>query len=133
MSVKAPYRAGMTVTTDELTFYAEPAPMTALDRVDPSVLDGVGGDPSTLAEIIRGLLVHRDWAPAMGLTFPPDRLEDQHIRPMHDVIGWLIELNPTPRRVRREPADRMVGVSRHFAVLHVALLRRLGVPARARA
>src|SRR4051812_30161274 len=105
MSVKAPYRSGMTPTTDQLTFYAEPAAMTALDAVDPSVLDGVGGNPSTLAEIIRGVLVHRDWAPAMGLTFPPDRLEDQHIRPMHDLIGRIVELSPEPLRVRREPAD----------------------------
>jgi hypothetical protein len=123
----------MTLTTDELTFYAEPAPITALDRVDPTVLDGVGGDPSTLAEVIRGVLVHRDWTPTMGLTFPPDRLEDQHIRPMHEVIGRVLQLSSEPLRVRREPADRMVGVCRHFAVLHVALLRRVGVPARARA
>src|SRR4051812_11370552 len=133
MSVKAAYRSGMTPTTDQLTFYAEPAPMTALDRVDASVLDGAGDDPLALAEMIRGVLVHRDWAPAMGLTFPPGRLEDQHLRPMHDVIGRIIELSPEPLRVRREPADRMVSVCRHFAVLHVALLRRLGVPARARA
>src|SRR3954454_11970726 len=125
MSVKAAYRSGMTPTTDQLAFYAEPATMTALDRVDASTLDGAADDALTLAEMIRGVLVHRDWAPAMGLTFPPDRLEDQHIRAVHDVICRIVGINPEPLRVRREPADRMVGVCRHFAVLHVALLRRL--------
>src|SRR5213078_2621261 len=76
---------------------------------------------------------HRDWAPAMGLELPAERLADQHVRPVDEVIGRVLELSPEPLRVRRQPADRMVGVCRHFTVLHVALLRFHGIPARARA
>jgi len=39
---------------------------------------------------------------------------------------------PAPLAERREPAERAVGVCRHFSVVTAALLRAQGVPARAR-
>src|SRR2546421_7945072 len=119
---------------NDIDFYLRPAPMTAIDPDEHGpLLDGLEGDPRRLAEVVRGVLVHRDWAPGMGLHFPPDRMDDQHLRPVSEVIDRVVELHAAPLRERRQPEDRMVGVCRHFAVLHVALLRLHGIPARARA
>jgi len=121
-------------TMDPLDFYRRPGPMTAIDvAAHGCALDGLPDDPQTLAAAVRNMLVHRDWAPSMGVEFPPERLADQHVRPVDEIIGRLLALRDGPLADPREPADRMVAVCRHFSVLHVALLRRLGVPARARA
>ena len=119
---------------DALDFYRHAAPMTAIDlAAHGHAVAGLSPDAGMLAEAARGVLVHRDWAPAMGLRFAAERLADQHIRPVDAVIARVLELHPDPLRITRQPGDRMVGVCRHFAVLHVALLRHHGIPARARA
>jgi Transglutaminase-like superfamily len=123
----APYAGA----TDALEFYATAQPMTAVP--ESQALDGLPEDPVGLASVVRGVLVHRDWAPLMGLQLPAERIADQHIRPVTEVIDCVLALWPAPLRETREPERRMVGVCRHFAVLHVALLRRIGIPARARA
>ena len=51
---------------------------------------------------------------------------------MRDVVQRIVELRPVPIVSARPLTDRMVGVCRHFATLHVALLRQPGVPARSR-
>ncbi|HZU71617.1 MAG TPA: transglutaminase domain-containing protein [Acidimicrobiales bacterium] len=123
-----------TMSDEVLDFYRRPTPMTTLDHEGGlGALAGTGGDPRGLAEVVRGLLVHRDWAPLLGLRFGPDRPADQQIRPVSEMIERILELSPEPLSVPRDPGDRMVGVCRHFALLHVALLRAAGVPARARA
>jgi hypothetical protein len=114
-----------------LDYYAAPAPMTDLSH-HRDAIEGLEPDPRALAEVVRGVLVHRDWAPLMGLEFGADRLADQHVRRIGEVIDRINALQPDPLNVRREPRDRMVGVCRHFAVMHVALLRHFGIPARAR-
>jgi hypothetical protein len=114
-------------------FYAAPAPMTTLPfDTHGKYLDDLPVDPSTAAAVVRGVLVHRDWAPLLGLQFGPDRLADQQVRSMRDVVVRVVDLYDAPLTEERPPAERMVGVCRHFATLHVALLRRAGVPARAR-
>lgn len=131
-----PYGPLMTITVDAaaLDFYRQDAPITALDpsRHRPA-LEGLDPDPRALAKVVRGVLVHRDWLPAMGLVLNAGRLADQHLRPVSQVVDRILTLRQGPLGSRREPVDRMVGVCRHFAVLHVALLRWHGIPARARA
>lgn len=120
-------------SSDDLDFYRRPGPMTAIDARHRPALDGLVADPRTLAEVVRGVLVHRDWAPLMGLSFDAARLADQQIRPVDDVLDRIQELSPGPLSDVRPVRNRMVAVCRHFAVLHVALLRHFGLPARARA
>jgi transglutaminase superfamily protein len=120
---------------DEATraFYATPAPMTALPfATHEKYLADLPADAAAAAQVVRGVLVHRDWAPVLGLSFGPDRLADQHLRSMRDVVARVVALRDAPLAVERPLGDRMVGVCRHFAALHVALLRDAGVPARAR-
>jgi hypothetical protein len=121
-------------TSPDLGYYREPAPMTAIDEASHGwALAGLGAEPDSLAEAVRGVLIHRDWAPQLNVQLSDVRLADQHIRPVNQVLDRIIELRDEPISVARPLADRMVGVCRHYAVLYAALLRRHGVPARARA
>jgi hypothetical protein len=116
-----------------LEFYAAPAPMTALPFATmPDYLRDLPTDPAAAAETVRGVLVHRDWAPMLDLNFDADRLADQQRRPMSEVLARIVALHDAPLVTERPLPDRMVGVCRHFAALHVALLRNAGTPARAR-
>src|SRR5687767_4496285 len=104
-----------------LDFYRSPGPMTALDEDTHGwALGGLPRDSRGLATAVRGVLVHRDWAPHLGLQFDDDRLADQHIRPARDVVHRVVDLCPQPITTERPLSDRMVAVCRHFAVLHVA-------------
>jgi transglutaminase-like putative cysteine protease len=48
------------------------------------------------------------------------------------LIDALLALDPAPLAVAREPARRVIGTCRHFAVLSCALLRYRGIAARVR-
>ncbi len=121
-------------THDDLSYFVEPAPMTAIDEDRFGwALEGVGGGPKSLADAVRAVLIHRDWASTLGVSFADARMQDQHIRPVNDVIARVLELQRDEFSTTRALPDRMVGVCRHYAVLYAALLRRQGIPARARA
>ena len=118
---------------DALAFYAQPAPITALPfDTHASALRDLPDDPLRAGEVVRGVLIHRDWAPILGIDFPKERLDDQHTRTMRAVVERVLQLSPEPITVERPLPDHMVGVCQHFATLHVALLRNAGIPARAR-
>lgn len=120
--------------SDDLEYYATASPMTAFDHErSGSALEDLPDDPAGLAAVVRGVLIHRDWAPLLGMQFTEERLADQHLRATREVVARIVELSPEPLRVERALPDRMVGVCRHFATLYVSLLREYGVPARARA
>ncbi len=125
-----PYGGGV----QNLDRYLTSSPMNAIDEAHHDwALDGLPADPHGLAAVVRGVLIHRDWAPLLGVHPEPDRLADQHVRSTRDVVARILALAPQPLRDERPLPDRMVGVCRHFAVLHASLLRRAGIPARARA
>src|SRR4051812_28863345 len=102
---------------EELEFYRRQNAITDPGRPLP----GLPADPGTLARIVGGVLVHRDWAPHAV------RREDADLRfvsAMLDRLGSLDE---------RASERRLAVTCRDFTVLLVALLRAAGVPARARA
>ncbi len=113
-----------------LSFYATPGPMTRL----PGAVRA-GDIPRPLAEMrraVQGLLVHRDWVAAYGLSGDAIRLDEQNIRSTADVLRRALELSSEPIDVARPPVERVQGICRHFALLHVAFLRAHGIPARMR-
>ncbi|MDH3705860.1 MAG: transglutaminase-like domain-containing protein [Acidimicrobiia bacterium] len=100
-------------------FYAEPAPMTALDT-EPA---------ATVSEILataRGVIVHEQLCALYGFDRPAERDEELMLRPAGAIVGVAGGLDERP------PAERILGNCRQFSVLTVALLRATGVPARAR-
>lgn len=111
-------------------FYATPGPMTEI-TADSRLLAGLPTDAESLCRVSAGLIVHEFTAP----EYAAGRLEELETRRVDDIISLIDRLDPRRRPLAesREPAHRMIGNCRQFTVLTCALLRRAGVPARARA
>ncbi|MEU9173679.1 transglutaminase domain-containing protein [Streptomyces sp. NPDC048420] len=114
------------------SFYADQSTFS-----DPGELAGLYGDlprdPARLARVVRDVMIHRVEGEIFGHTHPTDRLHnDAESRYIDDILRIIVERNTAPLTVRREPGDRFVGTCRDFALLHVSLLRHVGVPARVR-
>jgi Transglutaminase-like superfamily len=118
------------VTDASLDFYSTPAAMTELP--DHPALAGCPDDPDELRRVVQGLLVHRDWATAYGIPSDEVRAAEQNLRSTREVLQRAFELSSLPVTQPRAPIDRVLCVCRHFALLHTALLRARGVPARVR-
>jgi hypothetical protein len=110
--------------------YAIAGPMTALAGVTPDALAGIASDPVGICAHVHSLVIQPHNAMALGL--PPERMAEKDIRPAARLTERLLALERAPLHVPREPAARVVGTCRHFAVLGCALLRHRGYAARTR-
>ncbi|HTA72910.1 MAG TPA: transglutaminase domain-containing protein [Gemmatimonadaceae bacterium] len=110
-------------------FYAQPGPMTSAGAHD---LSRAPKNPADLARMLHGLVIHEFMAPAYGVTVPPERASESHIRHVDEMLDRIFELDPSPLTVARPPEKRLVGVCHHFALLFVAMMRAHGMPARYR-
>ncbi|HMF04124.1 MAG TPA: transglutaminase-like domain-containing protein [Acidimicrobiia bacterium] len=123
----------MTERDNKITeYYAAPGPMTDLSASPPEVFEGLPSEPRALCRTVQGLLVHEFWASAYGFDVPVSRLDSFHARSAEEMTEHILELNPAPFAVERPVEQRMVGNCRYFSTLSCALLRRAGIPARAR-
>jgi hypothetical protein len=104
--------------------------MTALP--DHPALVEVPSDLGDLRRVVQGLLVHRDMAPAYGVVGDAIRIDEQHLRSTGEVLNRAFEMSGEPVTVTRQPIDRVLCICRHFTLVHTALLRAQGVPARVR-
>lgn len=120
-------------TADELSYYATPGPLTRLPA-DSTFLAGLPTGAEELCRVSNQVIVHEFLADKYGVTGVADRLDELENRDVRDVIALIERLDPAhrPLAVGREPEHRMIGNCRHFTVLTCALLRRAGIPARAR-
>jgi hypothetical protein len=118
------------VNEASLAFYRTPGPMTALP--DHPALTDVPSDLDALRRVVQGLLVHRDWAPAYGVEGDAIRFDEQNIRSTTELLVRALEICDEPVTVPRAPVDRVLSICRHFTLLHTALLRSFGAPARVR-
>lgn len=97
-----------------------------------ALFDGLPRDPGALAKIVQGLLIHRYIAPAYGVTLRSGQHAQSHIRALEKILDDIIARDGRPLSVMRPAGERQAGVCRHFTLLHVAMLRMHGIPARAR-
>jgi Transglutaminase-like superfamily len=111
-------------------FYATAGAMTTLP--DHPALADLPTDLDALRAVIPGLLLHRDWAPAYGVSGDAVRLDEQNLRSTAEVLARAFEISPEPVTKPRPPEDRVLTICRHFALLQTAFLRSQGVPARVR-
>jgi hypothetical protein len=81
---------------------------------------------------VQGLLMHEHVAPAYGLTLDAEQHRQAHIRPVEAMLQAIAARDPRPLSAARAPGQRQVGVCRHFTLLHIAMLRRQEIAARAR-
>jgi Transglutaminase-like superfamily len=96
------------------------------------LFDGLPRNVRALAETVQGLLIHQHIAPAYGVTLNRDQQAQSHVRAAEKILGDIIERDGQPLSTARSTNERQVGVCRHFTLLHVAMLRTKGIPARAR-
>lgn len=112
-------------------FYREPSPTSDLGR-HADLLPGLPADPEALGAIVRGLLVHNSAAKVQGLAFPAERMAHMQTVGAEAILDNVLGLDPARLGIERPVERRMVGFCYHFALLHCALLRATGTPARIR-
>jgi hypothetical protein len=120
------------VAVDEITrFYREPSPTSDLGRHRGLTL-GLPADPEALSAIVRGLLVHNYAAQVQGLRFPAERTAHKETVGAEAILDNVLDIDSAPLHRERPVERRMYGFCYHFALLHCALLRATGTPARIR-
>jgi Transglutaminase-like superfamily len=67
-----------------------------------------------------------------GVEVPPARIDEVETRPASAIVDTIQRLDGRPLAEVRPPERRMIGNCRQFSTLSCALLRRAGIPARAR-
>jgi hypothetical protein len=97
-----------------------------------ALFDGLPDEPVALARTVQGLLIHQHIAPAYGVTLSRAQQSQSHVRAVEKILDEMITRDGRPLSALRAATERQVGVCRHFTLLHVAMLRAHGVPARAR-
>lgn len=112
-------------------FYRQASRTSDLGRHLDSVL-GLPADTEALGAIVRGLLIHDFAASARGLPLSAERRTQMQTVGASAILDSVLGLDPGPLDRARPPERRMVGFCYHFALLHCALLRATGTPARAR-
>ena len=109
---------------------------TAVDMSDAGrqarLFDGLPHDVGGLARIVQGLLMHQHVSPAYGVRLSEAKLAEPHIRGVEPMLDRIVAHDAKPLSQPRPESERLVGVCRHFTLLHVAMLRRQGMAARAR-
>jgi hypothetical protein len=108
--------------------YKRPIAMSDPGR-HAALFDVLPRDASALAETVQGLLIHQHIAPAYGVTLGRDQQGQSHVRAVEKIF---VMRDSRPLSAARATNERQVGVCRHFTLLHVAMLRTQGIPARVR-
>src|SRR5438445_13432568 len=96
------------------------------------LFDGLPHDVGRLAAIVQGLLIHEHVAPAYGVTLSAEQHAQAHMRGVESILDCVARQDQRPLATARPAGERVVGVCRHFTLLHVAMPRRPGIAARAR-
>jgi hypothetical protein len=111
--------------------YRTPATMSDAGH-QAARLDGLPSDVAGLARVVQGLLIHEHIAPAYGVTLSAEQHAQAHMRGVEKILDCIARQDSRPLSQARPAGERVVGVCRHFTLLHVAMLRRQGIAARAR-
>jgi hypothetical protein len=122
----------MTNPNDQiLRFYSEPGLFTDLGEYAPLN----NRFPPTINERVarvQGLMVNIFWAEGYGVTPSEARQDELNIRTAEAKIRRILELDGQPLTTSRIAEHRLLGNSRDYVTLLVAVLRQGGLPARAR-
>jgi hypothetical protein len=111
--------------------YLKPIAMSDPGR-HAALFDGLPREIGALANTVQGLLIHQHIAPAYGVTLSRDQQAQPHVRFVEIILDDIVRRDGRPLSAARAVDKRQVGVCRHFTLLHVAMLRTFGIPARAR-
>ena len=99
--------------------WTEPGPF--VDR-----LAALPAAPAQLPDIVSGLVLHPLFASGQPRTAEPG------LRAIPEILSAILTRDPRPLDAAREPAGRVLGTCRTYALVACAILRQHGVPARLR-
>lgn len=117
---------------DEIAqFYRLPSATSDLGR-HRDQLPGLPADPEALSAVVRNLVIHNHTAEVQGLRFSAERRAHMQTVGAEAILGNVISIDAAPLGTTRPVEQRMFGFCYHFALLHCALLRATGTPARIR-
>lgn len=85
-----------------------------------------------LCKTVQGVILHIFWSEAYGVKLSEERKKEVNLRRVEEMLARITELDEQPINVARDTEMRVVGNCRDYSVLLCALLRYIGVPARAR-
>ena len=115
----------------DLTYFSQPGSMT-----DPGpqakFLESLPNVIADLCKVVQGTTVHIFWAERYGVSLPLERQAEVQLRSLDRRLTRMSELDPRPLTEERPLNRKIVGNCRDFSLLLVSILRRQGVPARAR-
>lgn len=120
---------------DILAFYTRPGPLTTLPDNDAirALLAGLPTAIPDLVQAVQNNLIHVFWANQYGTHFSDEQKKaGVNTRTAAARLQRIYDADPAPLTVARPPDKKSIGNCRDHSVLLVALLRHLGIPARAR-
>lgn len=94
--------------------------------------DGLPKDIPGLVKVIQGLFLHIHWATRYGVTPSEEQKHHVQARLVSRILEKVKEIDSSPLAVSRSLDKRFYGNCRDHTVLLCSILRRQGVPARAR-
>jgi len=90
-------------------------------------------DVGALGRVVRGLLIHRLEPGFWDVPVDEQRLhDDAETRYVDDILRLIADRSAEPLASPRPYGERFVGICRDFTLLHVSMLRHVGIPARLR-
>jgi hypothetical protein len=114
-----------------LDFYATAGEMTSPGTFAPLIAE-LPDDPLSIIRAIPGLVIHEFLAEKYGFKVPNARRRESHLRRADQMLARLVALDPSPLTTERPPAERLVGICRHFEVLLATFMRVKRIPIRVR-
>ncbi len=114
-----------------LSFYASQSPLTDPGPYTP-LYNCLPDTPIELAAVVQGLLIHKLTVEHYQISLSRAQRGEQMLRSVEQRLKRMVETDPSPLSLEREPVLRQVGVCRDFALLHVSFMRHKGIPARMR-
>ncbi|MBL8102166.1 MAG: transglutaminase domain-containing protein [Anaerolineales bacterium] len=97
-----------------------------------SLFENLPTSISELVKIVQGVTIHVFWTERYGFKPAPERVDDLQLRSMEKRLTRTLELDPRPITEARPVEKKLLGNCRDHSLLLVAMLRHLGIPARAR-
>jgi hypothetical protein len=112
--------------------YLAAGPMTGIGPF-AARLDDVPADPTGIARLLHGLLIHEFLGPLYDVELGEEQRGAVHLHRADDVLALATQaLGDAPLGHPLDPADRVPSNCRQFSVVATALARAKGIPARAR-
>ncbi len=121
----------MTPANNFRSFYAEPGIITDAGS-HTSLFFSLPEDVPTLCKVVQGLILHRDWAPYVGVNLDDNRKQETNLRTVQRQLERILQIDDSPLNVKRQREKRIIGTCRDFSTFLVAIMRAKGIPARAR-